>query len=104
MKAVDYEYRAVNLLQGEQASDNYKDVNPMGTVPSLTLDGVTVNDSMAIMELLEVMSVCVFPFGERGLCRKNTRNQQCCQRISSIERACAHCVNSSSPVFNRCRT
>jgi hypothetical protein len=102
MKKVDYEYRAVNLLQGEQTSDNYQGVNPMNTVPSLTLDGVTVNDSMAIMEMLEVSDVVIRC--DDILCRRNIHNRQCCRKMSSIERACVQYANLSSPLFNLYKT
>ena len=52
-KKVDYESVLVNLLEGEQKKPVHLAKNPMGHVPTLTIDGVTHVDSIAIMELLE---------------------------------------------------
>ena len=52
-KGVAFEYKAVNLLQSEQTSPEYAAVNPHLLVPALVIDGVTLAESMAIMEYLE---------------------------------------------------
>ena len=52
-KKVDYEPLLVNLLEGEQKNPAHLAKNPFGHVPTLTIDGVTHVDSIAIMELLE---------------------------------------------------
>uniref|UniRef100_A0A2C9L119 maleylacetoacetate isomerase n=1 Tax=Biomphalaria glabrata TaxID=6526 RepID=A0A2C9L119_BIOGL len=46
-KEIKYEYRAVNLFQdgGQQNSEEYKRVNPMGQVPALIIDGHTLTQS-----------------------------------------------------------
>lgn len=36
-----------------QQSDEYKSVNPMGTVPALKVDGDIITQSLAILEYLE---------------------------------------------------
>ena len=56
-KGIAFEYVAVNLLQGEQSSEWYKQLNPMGLVPSLQFveTGQVVGQSIAITELLEEM-------------------------------------------------
>jgi len=53
MKGIVYNYKAVNLLEGAQASEQYAHVNPMKAVPSITIDGHTFAESVAIMEYLE---------------------------------------------------
>lgn len=54
LKGVNYTLIPVNLLQGEQNSDNYRAVNPMSLVPALRLDdGVVLSQSTAILEWLE---------------------------------------------------
>ena len=52
-KKVDYEPLLVNLLEGDQKKPAHVAKNPIGHVPTLTIDGVTHVDSIAIMELLE---------------------------------------------------
>lgn len=52
-KKVDYEPLLVNLLEGDQKKPAHLAKNPFGHVPTLTIDGVTHVDSIAIMELLE---------------------------------------------------
>jgi len=55
LKGIKYEYRAVHLLNngGEQRSAEYVKLNPMAQVPSLVIDGVTLTQSLPIMEYLE---------------------------------------------------
>ncbi|GAB1601205.1 maleylacetoacetate isomerase-like [Argonauta hians] len=54
LKKIPYEYKAVHLVKdgGKQHSDEYKKMNPMEQVPSLVIDGITLTQSMAIMEYL----------------------------------------------------
>lgn len=52
-KGIEYETRPIHLVKGEQRSDAYLDVNPQGLVPSLLIDGLTLGQSMAILEYLE---------------------------------------------------
>ncbi len=52
-KALAYESAFVNLVEGEQNKPEYLARNPIGHVPTLTLDGETFVESVAIMELLE---------------------------------------------------
>ena len=54
-KDIDYEYVAINLFKdgGEQNKEEYKKFNPYGRVPTLIIDGHTLNESVAIIEYLE---------------------------------------------------
>ena len=52
-KDIAYEYKAVNLLASEQLAEAYSKVNPQGLIPALAIDGVTLAESMAILEYLE---------------------------------------------------
>jgi maleylacetoacetate isomerase len=55
-KGIDYEYRAVNLVKGgtgEQLEEDYRKVNSMCQVPSLVVNGVTLTQSLPIIEYLE---------------------------------------------------
>eukprot|EP00053_Salpingoeca_punica_P020092 m.207671 g.207671 ORF g.207671 m.207671 type:complete len:215 (+) comp17792_c0_seq1:6298-6942(+) len=53
LKHIDYEQRAVNLLKGEQLSDSYRAVNPLGLVPSYVVDGNVLSQSLAIIDYLD---------------------------------------------------
>ncbi|GAB2284003.1 Glutathione S-transferase zeta-1 [Dionaea muscipula] len=53
-KGLKYEYKAVNLVKGEQFSPEFKDLNPLGYVPVLVDDDdVVLTDSFAIIMYLE---------------------------------------------------
>jgi maleylacetoacetate isomerase len=53
LKGINYEYKAVNLLKGDQKKPEYLKVNPMGAIPALVIDGHTLCESVAICEYLE---------------------------------------------------
>lgn len=55
LKGIDYEMTPVNLLTGEQKSDDYKQLNPEGLVPALETERGLLTQSMAILECLEEM-------------------------------------------------
>jgi len=53
LKGIKYEYKAVNLLNGEQKSEEYLKTNPLGLIPLLDIDGHKLAESLAILEYLE---------------------------------------------------
>lgn len=54
LKGVQFDQHPINLAQGEQGADSYKQVNPQGLVPTLVMDdGTRVSQSNAICEWLE---------------------------------------------------
>lgn len=53
LKRIDYEQRPVNLVEGEQRTDDYKAVNPQGLVPTLEVDGHRLTQTMAIIGYLD---------------------------------------------------
>jgi len=53
LKGVDYEYKAVNLLKGEQSDPEFLKLNPMKFVPALVDGDAVIGDSYAIALYLE---------------------------------------------------
>jgi maleylacetoacetate isomerase len=53
MKGVEYDHHPVNLLEGEQRSDEYRAVNPQCLVPTLEIDGLRLTQSLAIIVYLD---------------------------------------------------
>ena len=54
LKKIDYESRPVNLLTGEQQSEEYRTLNPQGFVPMLEIDGHRLTQSVAILNYLDL--------------------------------------------------
>ncbi|KAH9684303.1 glutathione S-transferase Z1 [Citrus sinensis] len=50
---LEYEYKAVNLVKGEQFSPEFLKINPIGYVPALVDGDFVVSDSFAILMYLE---------------------------------------------------
>jgi len=53
LKGVDYEVRPVNLVAGEQREPANLARNPQGLVPTLEVDGVSIVQSLAIIDWLD---------------------------------------------------
>lgn len=53
LKGLAYEQIVVDLRQGEQHDPAYLTVNPQGRVPTLSVDGAKLSQSLAILEWLE---------------------------------------------------
>jgi len=52
-KDIPYQYKAVSLLAGDQAKEEYAKLNTMKIVPTLEIDDNVLVQSVAIMEYLE---------------------------------------------------
>lgn len=63
LKQIQYKQKGVHLLNngGEQHSDEYKSVNPMEQVPTLIIDGVSLTQSLPILEYLEETRPDIYP-------------------------------------------
>eukprot|EP01018_Ginkgo_biloba_P023115 Gb_12638 [translate_table: standard] len=53
LKGLPYEYKAVNLVKGEQFSEDFTKLNPIQFVPTLVDGDIIVSDSFAILLYLE---------------------------------------------------
>jgi len=54
LKRVDYDKRQINLLESEQKSAAYREVNPQGLIPMLEIDGHRLTQSLAIINYLDL--------------------------------------------------
>ncbi|KAL5856387.1 hypothetical protein ACOSQ3_003845 [Xanthoceras sorbifolium] len=50
---LEYEYKAVNVMKGEQHTPEFRKLNPVGYVPVLVDGDVVLSDSFAILMYLE---------------------------------------------------
>jgi maleylacetoacetate isomerase len=53
MKKIRYEYVAKHLVKAEQLSSEYAEKNPSRELPTLEIDGLCLNQSMAIIQYLD---------------------------------------------------
>jgi glutathione S-transferase len=53
LKGIKYTRTPVNLVTAEHSGEDYKELNPVGLVPSLKIGGTIMIESMAIAEYLE---------------------------------------------------
>jgi len=53
IKGIEYDHHPVNLLEGEQKSEEYRAVNPQCLVPTLEIDGLRLTQSLAIIVYLD---------------------------------------------------
>ncbi|XP_010252224.1 PREDICTED: glutathione S-transferase 2-like isoform X2 [Nelumbo nucifera] len=53
LKGLSYEYKAVNLLKGEQFSPEFSKLNPINYVPVLVDEDIVIADSFAILMYLD---------------------------------------------------
>lgn len=82
LKELDFEYKAIPLLSGEQFSPEYLKINPQAEVPALIHNGRTIAQSLAILEYLDE----VFP-GERLYPEDSYQRalvRQFCENINSF--------------------
>jgi maleylacetoacetate isomerase len=53
LKGLDYEHAPIHLRRNDQSADDYLAVNPQGLVPTLEDGGLTLIQSLAIIEYLD---------------------------------------------------
>eukprot|EP01018_Ginkgo_biloba_P001793 Gb_35794 [translate_table: standard] len=53
LAGIAYDYKPVNLAEGQQLSEDYTKLNPLQYVPTLVDGDITVSDSLAIILYLE---------------------------------------------------
>ncbi|KAF9362523.1 Glutathione S-transferase zeta-1 [Mortierella sp. NVP85] len=54
LKKIEYKYQAVNLVKGEQKTDEYRKISPFGYVPAyVDKSGKTFIESISILEYLD---------------------------------------------------
>ena len=53
LKKINYKYQSINLLKGEQKSEDYMNKNPQQLVPALEIDNIVLFESLPIIEYLD---------------------------------------------------
>ncbi|KAG0613372.1 hypothetical protein M758_6G097900 [Ceratodon purpureus] len=53
LKDIPFEYKPVNFAAGQNKSEEYRKISPLGYVPAVEVDGAAFADSMAIIMYLE---------------------------------------------------
>lgn len=55
LKGIEYDQVPVNLIKdgGQQLTDQYKVLNPMQQVPAVQIDGITLSQSLAVIQYIE---------------------------------------------------
>lgn len=55
LKGIEYEQVPVNLIKdgGQQYSSQYKTLNPMQQVPAVEIDGITLSQSLAVIQYID---------------------------------------------------
>lgn len=53
LKGIKYKYAPIHLVKNEQMDGTYTKLNPSEEVPTLIIDGHTLNQSVAIIEYLD---------------------------------------------------
>jgi maleylacetoacetate isomerase len=82
-KKLDYEYKAINLLKGEDSAPEYYAMNPAG-VPTLIDDGQVFVQSLAIMEFLEE-KYPDHPLLPRSFHQRSLVRAVCLQIVSGVQ-------------------
>ncbi|XP_067336959.1 maleylacetoacetate isomerase isoform X2 [Channa argus] len=55
LKGIEYDQVPVNLIRdgGQQLTEQYKELNPMQQVPAVEIDGVTLSQSLAVIQYID---------------------------------------------------
>ncbi|XP_054894573.1 maleylacetoacetate isomerase isoform X1 [Poeciliopsis prolifica] len=55
LKGIEYDQVAVNLIKdgGQQLTEQYKTLNPMQQVPAVEIDGITLSQSLAVIQYID---------------------------------------------------
>ena len=89
LKGIDYEYKAIHLVKptigaAMQHADGYTKLNSSQEVPTLVIDGLTLCQSLPIIEYLDETRSTLAEHGGDPLLPKNPAERQKVRRISEI--------------------
>lgn len=84
LKGVTYEYKPVHLLNngGEQNAESYRNLNPLGGVPTLVDADQTISQSLAIIEYLDEKHPQINPLFPKNIFLK-AKVRQFCELINA---------------------
>lgn len=99
-KGLEMEFETVNLIQGDQQSERFLAMNPMGNTPVLELDdGSFLTESLTIIEYLEELHPEPPMWGETPLERARARRLERIADLAVLGRVAryVHAVGSPLP-------
>lgn len=84
LKKINFEYIPVHLLNngGEQNASEYRNINPIGGVPTLMVNEKSISQSMAIIEYLDEAFPQTYPLFPKDLFLK-AKVRQVCENINA---------------------
>lgn len=91
-KNLEHDIVPVNLLDGKQFEATYLDENPQARVPTLTDDGLTIGQSMAMLEYLEEK------YPEPPLLPKDPEGRAWIRYVANIVACDIHPLNNSGVI------
>ncbi len=98
-KKIPYIKKHINLLAGEQKSENYLNVNSAGFVPSLIIDGKNFGESLALIEWLDENhpNPALLPISQEGRLYVRAVAQSIAAGIQPLQNLVAQQKHSEDP-------
>ena len=82
LKNIPYTQKPINIIKKEHNTLEYMDMNPMGVVPTLIVDGTAISESIAIAEYIEERFPDKRPLLPRDI-KERAKVREICEHINS---------------------